>query len=64
MHSGLLGSETLRQALSGVGKQVFLDTHHQVQMAVPIHPYFVREKPGRIEAMHEYPTMKVFHTCS
>jgi hypothetical protein len=41
------------QALSGVGKQVFPDTHHQVQMAVPIHPYFVREKPGRIERLCE-----------
>ncbi len=46
----------------GVGKQVFVAPHPQAPISIPLNPLFLREKPGRIEALCEYPALEVFRT--
>ena len=44
----------------GVGKQVFVAHHHQVDTPTAFSPLFLYGKPGRIEALYEYPRLEVF----
>ena len=54
------GRRRARRASRGVGKQVFVAHHHQVDTPTAFSPLFLYGKPGRIEALYEYPRLEVF----